>query len=137
MKVDPYLNFEGRCEEAIEFYRGAVGAELEVLMRYKEMPEPRDPGMVNPENENKVMHAEMRIGDSKLMLSDGDCAGTSSRFQGISLTITAADDAEAARVFSALADGGQVRMPLTKTFFSSGFGMLADRFGVPWLVVVQ
>ena len=94
MKVDPYLNFEGRCEEAIEFYRGAVGAELEVLMRYKEMPEPRDPGMVNPENENKVMHAEMRIGDSKLMLSDGDCAGTSSRFQGISLTITAADDAE-------------------------------------------
>ena len=137
MRIDPYLSFEGRCEEAIEFYRRAVGAQVEALMRFSEMPEPREPGSVSPENENKIMHAELRVGDSKLMASDGQCTGQQAKSQGsISLTITAADDDEAARVFSALADGGQVQMPLAKTFFSSSFGMLADRFGVSWLVVV-
>ena len=137
MKVEPYLSFEGRCEEAIEFYRRAIGAEIEVLMRFKDMPEPREPGVVTPENEHKVMHAEMRIGDSKVMLSDGHCTGQTSKFEGISLTLTATSDAEASRLFSSLAEGGQVQMPLTQTFFSSGFGMLADRFGVTWLVIVD
>ena len=136
MKVQPYLSLDGRCEEALEFYRRALGAEIRALMRYKDMPEPREPGMVRPETENKVMHAEMRIGDTIVMASDGECTGQQTKFEGITLTISAADDVEAGRVFAALAEGGQVRMPLTKTFFSSGFGMLADRFGVPWMVVV-
>lgn len=136
MKVEPYLSLDGRCEEALEFYRNALGAEIKALMRYKDMPEPREPGMVRPETESKVMHAEMRIGETIVMASDGECTGKQTNIQGITLTLSAADDAEAGRVFAALAEGGQVRMPLTKTFFSSNFGMLADRFGVPWMVVV-
>jgi PhnB protein len=132
MRVQPYLFFEGRCEEALEFYRRALGAEVEMLMRFKESP---DPGSCSPGAEEKVMHASFRIGDSTLMASDGRCQGQP-RFQGISLSLTAADDAEAERLFAALAEGGQVQVPLEKTFFSSRFGMVADRFGVPWMVVV-
>jgi PhnB protein len=132
MQVHPYLNFDGRCEEALDFYRRALGAEVTMLMRFKESPEP---GMLSPGSENKVMHARFRIGESTVMASDGRCKGQTN-FQGISLSLTAPDDAEAERRFAALADGGQVQMPLTKTFFSSRFGMVADRFGVSWMVIV-
>ena len=135
MQVQPYLFFDGRCEEAVEFYRGALGAEIQMLMRYKDSPEPPQPGMVPPGSENKIMHASLRIGDTTVMASDGHCKGKPS-FQGFSLSITAADEAQAERVFAALGDGGQVQMPLTKTFFSPRFGMVADRFGVSWMVLV-
>ncbi len=135
MQVEPYLFFEGRCEEAIEFYRKALGAEVKFLMRYKDSPEPPPPGAVPPGAENKVMHANLRIGETMVMASDGRCAGGAS-FQGFSLSLTVSDDAAAERVFAALGDGGKVQMPLTKTFFSSRFGMVADRFGVSWMVLV-
>jgi PhnB protein len=135
MQVQPYLFFDGRCEEAVEFYKSALGAEVAMLMRFKDSPEPPDPGMVPPGSGDKVMHTSFRIGDTTIMASDGRCQGQPS-FQGISLSLTAADDAEAERLFAALANGGQVQMPLAKTFFSSRFGMVADRFGVPWMIVV-
>jgi len=135
MKVEPYLFFDGRCEEAIEFYRRTLGAEVVMLMRYKDSPEPPQPGMVPPGSENKVMHASLRIGDTIVMASDGHCTGKP-KFDGFALSITAADGAEAERVFNSLSDGGKVQMPLTKTFFSPKFGMLADRFGVAWMVIV-
>ena len=136
MKVQPYLFFDGRCEEAIEFYRKALGADVVMLMRFKDSPEPPQPGMVPPGSENKIMHASLRIGDTTLMASDGNCQGKP-RFEGFSLTATATDEAHAERLFAALGEGGQVRMPLTKTFFSPRFGMLADRFGVGWMVIVD
>ena len=135
MQVQPYLFFEGRAEEAIEFYRRTLKAEVQMLMRNCESPEPPPPGMLPPGSEEKVMHASLRIGDSVVMASDGRCSGKPD-FRGVSLSITVADDAAAERTFAALAEGGQVHMPLAKTFFSSRFGMLADRFGVPWMVVV-
>lgn len=140
MQVQPYLFFEGRCEEAIELYKSALGAEVTQLMRYKDSPAPSDPekcqGMTPPGSEDKVMHASFRIGDTEVMASDGMCSGNSS-FQGVSLSIAVPDDATAERFFNALADGGQVQMPLSPTFFSSRFGMVADRFGVPWMIVVM
>ena len=136
MLVQPYLFFEGRCEEAVEFYRRALGAEVEMLMRMKDSPEPHQPGMVPPGSENKVMHVSFRIGDTKLMASDGMCTGKPS-FQGFSLSITAKDAAEADRFFAALSEGGKVHMPLGKTFYSPRFGMVADRFGVSWMVIVE
>lgn len=135
MLVQSYLFFDGRCEEAISFYRKTLGAEVTMLMRFKDSPVPPQPGMVPPGAENKVMHASFRIGDTTVMASDGHCAGKP-HFDGFSLSVTVANEAEADRVFAALADGGQVRMPLGKTFFSPRFGMLADRFGVGWMVNV-
>jgi len=135
MQVQPYLFFDGRCEEAVEFYKSALGAEVAMLMRFKDSPEPPGPGMVPPGSGDKVMHTSFRIGDTTVMASDGRCQGQPS-FQGFSLSLTASDEAEAERLFAALADGGQVQMPLAKTFFSSRFGMVADRFGVPWMIVV-
>jgi PhnB protein len=135
MQVQPYLYFEGRCEEAIEFYRKALGAEVTTLMRYKDSPEPHQPGMVPPGAENKVMHSSFRIGETTVMASDGLCSGKPD-FKGVSLTITVPNDNEAEQLFAALGDGGQVQMPLTKTFFSSRFGMVADRFGVSWMIIV-
>ena len=132
MQVQPYLSFEGRCEEAVEFYRKALGAEVTMLMRFKESP---DPGMCSPGTLDKVMHMSFRIGDTTLLASDGRCTGKPN-FQGISLSLTVPNDAEAERRFASLADGGQVQMPLTKTFFSSRFGMVADRFGVSWMIHV-
>jgi PhnB protein len=136
MLVQSYLFFNGRCEEALNFYRKAVGAEIPVLMRFKDCPEPAQPGMVPPGSENKVMHATFRIGDTTVMASDGQCQGQPS-FQGFALSITAGNEAEADRLFGGLSDGGEVRMPLGKTFFSPRFGMLTDRFGVNWMVIVQ
>ena len=135
MQIQPYLFFDGRCEEAIEFYKEALGAEVTMLMRYKDSPEPPRPGMVPPGSENKVLHANLRIGEATVLASDGHCLGKPN-FEGFSLSLTVRNEAEADRAFGALADGGQVRMPLTKTFFSPRFGMVADRFGVGWMVYV-
>jgi PhnB protein len=136
MLIEPYLFFEGRCEEAVEFYRRNLGAEVGPLMRYKESPEPHQPGALPPGSENKVMHAVIKIGDTKVMVSDGRCSGKPA-FQGFALTITAPDVAQADRMFAALADGGQVQMPLAKTFWSPRFGMVTDRFGVLWMINVM
>jgi PhnB protein len=135
MQVQPYLFFDGRCDEALEFYRRTLRAEVTMLMRFKDSPEPHQPGMVPPGSENKVMHTSFRIGDTTVMASDGRCLGQPS-FQGFSLSLTVPNDAEAERLFAVLGDGGQVQMPLTKTFFASRFGMVADRFGVSWMIVV-
>jgi PhnB protein len=136
MHIEPYLFFDGRCEEAIEFYRQSVGAEVTMLMRFKDSPEPVDQKMCPGASPDKVMHASLKIGESTLMCSDGQCQGKPS-FQGFSLSIIAKDAAEAERLFSALGKGGQVQMPLAKTFWSPAFGMLADRFGVSWMVVAE
>ncbi len=133
MQAQPYLNFDGRCEEALEYYRGALGAEVTALMRYSDSPEPCPSGMAPPSN--KVMHASFRIGSSTLMASDCHCKGQPN-FQGISLALTPPDGARAERMFAALADGGTVQQPLGKTFFSSHFGVVTDRFGVCWMVYV-
>ena len=134
MQVQPYLFFDGRCEEAIDFYRKALGAQVGMLMRWKDSPEPCPEGTIPPGSENKVMHASLQIGDTTVMASDGRCGGAPT-FQGFSLSLDAASDAEAKRLFDALSDGGQVQMPLGKTFFASSFGMVADRFGVSWMVI--
>lgn len=136
MQIQPYLYFEGRCEEALEFYRNTLGAEVTMLMRYRDSPEPLRPGMLPPGSENKVMHAGLKIGDTTMMASDGRCSGKPD-FKGVSLTVSAANDREAERLFSALGEGGTVQMPLTTTFFSSRFGMVADRFGVSWMILVS
>ena len=133
MLVQPYLFFDGRCEEAIEFYKRAVGAEVTALMRNKDAPEAPPPGTLPPGSENKIMHSSFRIGETVVMASDGHCKGKPV-FTGFSLTITVPDTATADRLFSALGDGGQVQMPLAKTFFSPRFGMVADRFGVSWMI---
>ena len=133
MPVEPYLNFDGRCEEAIDFYKKALGAEVTMLMRVSDSPEP-PPGGITPGTENKIMHSTLRIGGSNIMASDGYCKG-GSEFKGITLSLAVSDDAAADRAFNALSDGGQVHMPLTKTFFASRFGMVADRFGVPWMII--
>lgn len=135
MQIQPYLFFDGRCEEAIEFYRRAVGAEVSMLMRFKESPDPPPPGMIPPGSENKVMHAALRIGDATVMASDGHCQGQA-KFQGFSLSLNVPNAAEAEQRFNALADGGKVTMPLGKTFWSPSFGMVTDRFGVGWMVSV-
>jgi len=134
MLVQPYLFFDGRAEEAVAFYRKTLGAEVTMLMRFKDSP---DPSMSPPDspNANKVMHMSLKIGDSTVLGSDGRCMGQAN-FQGFALSLTAANEAEAAKLFAALGEGGQVQMPLTKTFFSPAFGMLADRFGVSWMVYV-
>ncbi len=133
MQIQPYLFFDGRCEEAIDFYRRALGAEVTMLMHFKDAP---DQTQISPESKDKVMHASLRIGDNFVLVSDGHCTGKPS-FQGFALSLTAANEAEAARLFAALGDGGHVQMPLAKTFFSPAFGMLADRFGVGWMVYVE
>jgi len=132
MQIQPYLYFEGRCDEAIEFYCSALGATVAALHRYKDTPQP---GMCPPGAENKVMHATLHIGDTEFYLSDGHCAGRGS-FQGFSLSLNLDSEAEAQRQFALLSADGKVHMPLQKTFFSPAFGMLADRFGVPWMVRV-
>lgn len=133
--VEPYLFFGGRCEEALAFYGTALGARLEFMMRYKDSPEAMPRGALPPGFENKVMHATFRIGKSTLMASDGCEEG--SGFAGFSLSLALPTQADAERAFAALADGGQVRMPLTKTFWSPCFGMLADRFGMGWMITVE
>jgi PhnB protein len=135
MTIQPYLFLDGRTEEALNFYRKAVGAEVQMLMRFKDAPE-KGPGCgTGPDAENKVMHSSFKIGDSVVMASDGENKGKPN-FQGFALSLTAKDEAEAKRFFNALSEGGQVQMPLGKTFFAIAFGMLVDRFGVMWMVIV-
>lgn len=141
MRIDPYLFFNGRCEEAVEFYRTALGAEVQMMMRNSESPEPPPPGMLPPGSEQKIMHASILIGGALVMMSDGMCDGTegaAGNFKGFSLSLDCANEAEARRAFDALAGrGGQVTMPLGPTFWAPLFGMVTDRFGVGWMVGVS
>jgi len=132
--IQPYLFFNGNCEEAIEFYKKAIGAQVELMMRYKESPDPAPPGMVPEGWGDKVMHVSAKVGQTTLMASDG-CSETPG-FAGFSLSLSVASQAEAERAFNALTKGGQVRMPLTKTFWSPCFGMLEDKFGIGWMISV-
>ena len=132
MQVQPYLMFNGRTEEAINFYKSKLGAEVSAMMRFKDAP---DQSMMPPGSGEKIMHSCFKIGDTQVMASDGECGGKTN-FEGFSLALNAANAAEAERLFKGLSDGGKVTMPLTKTFFSPSFGMLHDRFGVSWMVVV-
>lgn len=133
MKVQPYLFFDGRCDEALEFYKRALGIKINALLRFSEAP---DQSMVKPESRNKVMHCAFQVGETEILASDGRCSGQPS-FQGFALTVHAADDADAKRLFAAISEGGQVQMPLEKTFFASSFGMAADKFGVGWMVIAD
>lgn len=135
MQVQPYLFFDGRCEEAITFYRAALNAEVVMMMRFDDHPDAEERSRMPPMSGNKVMHAHIRVGEATILASDGRCQGKPD-FEGFALTLLVANEAEANRVFAALADGGEVRMKLAKTFFSSRFGMVADRFGVSWMVYV-
>ena len=136
MQVQPYLFFDGRCEEAVEFYKKTLGAKVEMMMRFKENPDKDKNPNCMPSDDNKIMHAAFKVGDTTVMGSDGMAAGGKPEFKGFSLTVSAKDDAEAEKTFAALSDGGKVEMPLTKTFFSSKFGMLTDKFGIGWMVIV-
>lgn len=135
-QIQPYIFFDGRAEEAIEFYKKALGAKVEMLMRFKESPEPPPPGAVSPGSGEKIMHASLKIGDATINLSDGMAAGNPT-FKGISLTFNVQTSAEADKAFAALSQGGQVQMPIGKTFFSPRFGMVADKFGVAWMVMAD
>jgi len=133
MQIQPYLFFDGRCEEAIAFYKETLGAEVQMLLHYKDAP---DQSMVKPETKDKVMHASLRIGETDVNASDGHCTGQPD-FKGFGLALTAATDADSKRIFTALGAGGEVRMPMEKTFFASSFGMVSDRFGVLWMVMTR
>ncbi|HWD94685.1 MAG TPA: VOC family protein [Verrucomicrobiae bacterium] len=134
--VQPYLYFNGNCEEAVEFYKKALGAEVQMMMRFKESPEPPPPGMVPPNYGNKIMHVSFQVGQTVIMASDG-CHQEKPVFEGFSLALSVTTEAEADRAFNALAAGGQVKMPLAKTFWSPKFGMLTDKFGIGWMVSVM
>jgi PhnB protein len=131
--IQPYLFFDGRSEEAINFYKSTLGAEVLMLSRFKDSPDPASCGGADP---NKVMHATVRVRDSIILISDGNCTGAP-KFSGFALSLTVRDAAEAEKFFAALGQGGQVQMPLTETFFSPRFGMLADKFGVSWMIYVH
>jgi PhnB protein len=133
--IQPYLFFNGRCEQAVKFYCKALGAKVQMMMRYKESPEPLPPGRVPKGFENKVMHASFRVGQTMVMASDG-CSTKKANFQGFSLSLAVPGKAEAKRAFAALAKGGKVHMPLAKTFWSPCFGMVEDRFGIGWMISV-
>ena len=133
-QVQPYLFFDGKCEEALDFYKSALGAKVEMMMRFKDNPDPQ-PGMCAPGAEDKVMHAAFHVGDTLVMASDG-MAGGKPEFKGFSLSVNAADEKEADRLFAALGKDGSVTMPLGKTFFSPRFGMVTDKFGVGWMVII-
>jgi PhnB protein len=133
--IQPYLFFNGQCEEALNFYSKAIGAKIEMMMRYKDSPEPVPADRIPAGYENKVMHASFRVGDNMLMASDG--CGEGEKFSGFSISYTVASEAEAKKVFEALSQGGQVTMPLAKTFWAPCFGMLEDRFGLGWMITVE
>jgi len=134
VNVTPYLMFNGRCEEAINFYKAELGAEVLAMLRFKENPPP--PDRVPPNWDNKIMHSCFKIGDTQIMATDGDSADKPG-FNGVTLSIQVSSEAEADRAFNGLSKGGQVKMPLAKTFFSPRFGMVSDRFGVSWMVVTS
>jgi len=136
MQIQPYLFLDGRCEEAIEFYKKVFGAQVGMLMRFKEAPPQSDAPACTPATAEKIMHASVTIGESRVMMSDGRNSGAP-KFEGFALSVNARDEADANRMFGALANGGQVTMPLAKTFFSPCFGMVADKFGVRWMIIVE
>jgi PhnB protein len=131
MPVQPYLFFDGRCEEALDFYRRSLGAEVKALMRFKDAP-----GPATQANGDKVMHASFSLAGTDILASDGECQGKPA-FGGFGLSLWVKSAAEAERAFAALGDGGTVRMKLGKTFFAESFGMVADKFGVLWLVIAE
>jgi PhnB protein len=131
--VQPYLFFDGKCEEALDFYKDAIGAKVDMMMRFKESP---DQAHIPPGSGEKVMHAAFHVGETQVLASDGHCAGKPS-FQGFGLALNARSDAEAEKLFGAVGKGGQVLQPLTKTFFASKFGMVADKFGIMWMVIAE
>jgi PhnB protein len=133
MNVQSYLSFEGRAQEAIDFYKGALGATVDMIMRFKDAP-PEMQSQMSPESKDKIMHAAFKVGDTQVLVSDGRCTGKPS-FTGISLCLNAAGNAEAEKLFGALGNGGQVTMPMSETFFAHRFGMVADKFGVNWMVI--
>lgn len=133
--VQTYLFFHGNCEQAVEFYQKALGAQVEMLMHFKDSPEPHPPGMLAPGWENKVMHCSFRIGQTVVMASDG-CGTEKAGFEGFSMSLAVKTESDADQAFAALSDGGKVTMPLTKTFWSPRFGMLQDRFGIGWMISV-
>lgn len=133
--IEPYLFFRGRCEEAVKFYQKALGAEVQMMMRFKESPEPPPPGMMPPNWGDKIMHSSLKIGSNIVMASDG--CGEGGKIEGFSLSISVPTEAEAKQIFTALSEGGKVEMPLTKTFWSPCFGMLEDQFGIGWMVSVN
>jgi PhnB protein len=133
MNVQPYLSFEGRAQEAIDFYKGALGATVDMIMRFKEAP-PEMQTQMSPDSKDKIMHAAFKIGDTQVMASDGRCSGKAS-FSGVTLSLNATSNAEADKLFNSLAQGGKVEMPMSETFFANRFGMVADKFGVNWMVI--
>jgi PhnB protein len=134
-QVQPYLFFDGKCEEALEFYKSALGAKVDMMMRFKESPDPVPAGQCAPNSEDKIMHSAFRVGETLIMASDG-MAGGKPEFKGFSLSVNAPNEKEADRLFTALGKGGKVTMPMSKTFFSPRFGMVTDKFGVGWMVIV-
>lgn len=135
MQVNPYLNFNGRAEEALEFYSQAVGAKIGMVMRFAQLP-PGVPTMGSLPPPEKIMHASFRVGDTVVFASDGECSARG-EFKGVTLSLSVETDADGERLFDALAEGGKITMPMSETFFASRFGMLADKFGVPWMVIVE
>jgi PhnB protein len=133
MRIEPHVCFDGRCEEALEFYRETLGAEVTFIVRFKEMPGPHPPGSIPPGGENKIMHASFRVGETTILASDGHCKGAA-KFERIQLAVQGVDTTAAQKLFDALVDGGTVLMPMTKTFWSPLFGMVTDRFGVQWMI---
>ena len=132
--IESYLFFSGNCRDALEFYEAALDAEIEMVMRFDESPEPPPPGVLASGFEKKVMHASFRIGASRIMASDG--CDDSAKFGGFSLSLAVATPAEADQYFAALSEGGKVTMPLGQTFWSPRFGMVEDKFGIGWMVSV-
>jgi PhnB protein len=135
-KIEPYLFFGGRCEEAIAFYEKAIGAKVVMLMRYKDAPEQPPEGTLPPGNADKIMHAAFHLGESLIMASDGCGGADEPKFGGFALSLTAPTEAEAQRVFTALTEGGTVTMPLGQTFWSPCFGIVTDKFGINWMVTI-
>ena len=133
MNVQPYLSFEGRAQEAIDFYKSALGAQVDVVMHFRDAP-PEMQSQMDPKSRDKVMHAAFRVGDTQIMASDGQCNGKAV-FSGVTLTLNASSNGEAEKMFKALGDGGKVGMPMSETFFAHRFGTVADKFGVNWMVL--
>lgn len=134
MKIEAYLFLDGRTEEALEFYKSALGAEVTALMRFKDAPDQPSPGWLPPGSENKIMHSSFVVGDTTVMASDGQCQGKP-QFEGVSLALQPDSGAETERLFGLLAEGGDIQMPLGPSFFATHFGMVKDRFGVAWMLV--
>jgi PhnB protein len=137
MFVQPYVFFDGRCEEALDFYKKALGAEVTALLRYKESPDLQATAMMPPGAQNKVMHCNVRIRDTQIMASDGQNITGQPKFEGFALTLNARDVEDVNMLFTALSDGGQVQLPPTETFFAESFSMLTDKFGVAWMILAE